>query len=27
LDKFAGDLRTTHPHFEYTPHGEHAGAP
>ena len=22
LDKFAGDLRTTHPHFEYTPHGE-----
>jgi hypothetical protein len=22
LDKFAGDLRTTHPHFVYTPHGE-----
>ena len=22
LDKFAGDLRTTHPHFEYTPHGK-----
>jgi hypothetical protein len=22
LDKFAGDLRRTHPHFEYTPHGE-----
>ena len=22
LDKLAGDLRTTHPHFEYTPHGE-----
>src|SRR5437660_11233578 len=21
LDKFAGDLRATHPHFEYTPHG------
>jgi hypothetical protein len=21
LDKFAGDLRTTHPHFVYTPHG------
>jgi hypothetical protein len=22
LDKFAGDLRATHPHFEYTPHGK-----
>jgi hypothetical protein len=22
LDKFAGDLRATHPHFVYTPHGE-----
>jgi SnoaL-like domain len=22
LDKFAGDLRTTHSHFAYTPHGE-----
>ncbi len=22
LDKFAGDLRATHPHFEYTPYGE-----
>ena len=22
LDKFAGDLRATHPHFIYTPHGE-----
>ena len=22
LDKFAGDLRTTHPHFECTPHAE-----
>src|ERR1700726_5031134 len=22
LDKFAGDLRATHPHFGYTPHGE-----
>jgi hypothetical protein len=22
LDKFAGDLRGTHPHFAYTPHGE-----
>src|ERR1700753_4042329 len=22
LDKFAGDLRGTHPHFVYTPHGE-----
>jgi len=22
LDKFAGDLRATHPHFMYTPHGE-----
>src|SRR5438270_7665466 len=21
-DKFAGDLRATHPHFVYTPHGE-----
>lgn len=21
LDKFAGDLRATHPHFAYTPHG------
>jgi SnoaL-like domain len=21
LDKFAGDLRATHPHFGYTPHG------
>ena len=21
LDKFAGDLRATHPHFIYTPHG------
>jgi SnoaL-like domain len=21
LDKFAGDLRATHAHFEYTPHG------
>ena len=22
LDKLAGDLRATHPHFVYTPHGE-----
>ena len=22
LDKFAGDLRATHPHFVYTPHGQ-----
>ena len=22
LDKFAGDLRATHPHFVYTPRGE-----
>ena len=22
LDKFAGDLRATHPHFAYAPHGE-----
>ena len=22
LDKFAGDLRATHPHYHYTPHGE-----
>ena len=22
LDKFAGDLRSTHPHFVHTPHGE-----
>ena len=22
LDKFAGDLRATHPHFVYIPHGE-----
>ena len=22
LDKFAGDLRATHPHFVYTPHGD-----
>ena len=22
LDKFKGDLRATHPHFVYTPHGE-----
>jgi len=22
LDKFSGDLRATHPHFVYTPHGE-----
>ena len=22
LDKFAGDLRATHPHFVYTTHGE-----
>ena len=22
LDKFAEDLRATHPHFVYTPHGE-----
>jgi hypothetical protein len=22
LDKFAGDLRATDPHFVYTPHGE-----
>jgi hypothetical protein len=22
LDKFAGDLRATHPHFVYMPHGE-----
>lgn len=22
LDKFAGDLRGTHPHFVYTPHGK-----
>jgi hypothetical protein len=26
LDKFAGDLRATHPHFVYTPHGApHSG--
>jgi hypothetical protein len=23
LDKFAGELRATHPDFVYTPHGEH----
>nr|WP_244395982.1 nuclear transport factor 2 family protein [Beijerinckia indica] len=22
IDKFAGDLRATHPHFVYTPHGQ-----
>ena len=22
LDKFAGELRATHPHFSYTPHGK-----
>ena len=22
MDTFAGDLRATHPHFAYTPHGE-----
>ena len=22
VDKFAGDLRATHPHFVYTPHGQ-----
>ena len=22
LDKFAGELRATHPHFVYTPHGQ-----
>jgi hypothetical protein len=22
VDKFAGELRATHPHFAYTPHGE-----
>ncbi|MDF7813821.1 nuclear transport factor 2 family protein [Hymenobacter sp. YC55] len=22
LDQFAGELRATHPHFAYTPHGE-----
>lgn len=22
LDRFAGELRATHPHFVYTPHGE-----
>ncbi len=22
VDRFAGDLRATHPHFVYTPHGE-----
>ena len=22
LDKFAGDLRASHPHFVYAPHGE-----
>jgi SnoaL-like domain len=22
LDKYAGELRATHPHFAYTPHGE-----
>jgi hypothetical protein len=22
IDQFAGDLRATHPHFVYTPHGE-----
>ena len=22
VDKFAGELRATHPHFVYTPHGE-----
>jgi hypothetical protein len=21
LDRFSGDLRATHPHFVYTPHG------
>ena len=26
LDKFAGELRATHPHFVYTPHGEAAGS-
>ena len=27
LDKFAGDLRTTHPHFAYNPRGEAPGPP
>ena len=27
LDKFAGDLRATHPHFAYAPHGEPPGPP
>ena len=25
LEKFAGDLRATHPHYVYTPHGAPAG--
>ena len=27
LDRFAGDLRATHPHFAYTPHGEPQALP
>src|SRR6201997_4485165 len=27
LDKFAGELRATHPHFAYTPHGEPQALP
>jgi hypothetical protein len=26
LDKFAGDLRATHPHYVYTPHGSPQGS-
>ena len=26
LDKFAGDLRATHPHYVYTPHGAAPGS-
>ena len=27
IDKFAGELRATHPHFVYTPHGEPQALP
>jgi hypothetical protein len=27
LNNFAGDLRATHPHFAYTPHGEPQALP
>src|SRR5580693_27591 len=27
LDKFAGDLRATHPHFAYAPHAAPQGSP